>query len=229
VRKLIPAVFLLLCCSLAHAQNKPEWEIFGGYSFVRVSAGNDITIPAFSLGSVPTSDYVISLHQNGNGWHGQLVQDVNGWVGGVIDFSGFYANRTFDLTPFLLNEQLRTNLSAYTFLAGPRFVHRGPGPLSLFGEPMVGLANGRANVASLATVLATVAPNVEAVLGLPFHETKWAYSLGGGIDLRVRPSLAVRLVEAEWIRTHFPQTISRDFQNNVRVSAGIVLRVGGTR
>ena len=218
MRKLIPAVFLLFCCSVAHTQNKPEWEIFGGYSFVRVSFGT------LSVGSVPTSN-VISLHQNGNGWHGQLVQNVNSWVGGVIDFSGFYANPTIDLTPFLTNEQFRTNLSAYSFLAGPRFAHRGPGPFSLFGEPMIGLVHDRFNVASLATI----SPGLEAVLGLPFHETKWAYSLGGGIDLRVRPNLAVRLVEAEWIRTHFPETLSKDFQNNVRVSAGIVLRVGGTR
>jgi hypothetical protein len=46
---------------------------------------------------------------------------------------------------------------------------------------------------------------------------------GGGIDASLRPHLALRLVEADWLRTQLPNSAA-NVQNDLRLSAGIVLR-----
>ena len=203
------------------AQDTPQWEIFGGGSYAYVNAGNPIVIPAFAFGSVPTSNYVISLRQSGGGWHGQIVENVTSWFGGVADFSGLYAGREFDLRPFLLNGSARAEFNAYSYLFGPRFSFRKITRTTVFGEVLIGGVRAAGTAASLQNV----DPVLAFDLGFPFHENSWAFSGGGGVDWTLSPHLAAR-VQADYIRSHFPQTIDRDFQNNLRVSVGLVLRVG---
>jgi len=203
------------------AQETPQWEIFGGVSYAYANAGNPIVIPAFAFGFVPTSNYAISLHQSGEGWHGQIVENVTSWFGGVADFSGIYAGRDFDLRPFALNATAHADFNAYSYLFGPRFSLRRINRTTVFGEVLV----GGVHAAATAAPLQAVDPVVAAELGFPVHENSWAFSGGGGVDFTIRPHLAAR-VQADYIRSHFPQTIDRNFQNNLRVSAGLVLRLG---
>jgi hypothetical protein len=58
---------------------------------------------------------------------------------------------------------------------------------------------------------------------LPWTETHWAYAFGGGADYDLSDRFAIR-VQADWIRSHFPETFARDFQNNYRVAGGIVFK-----
>jgi hypothetical protein len=50
--------------------------------------------------------------------------------------------------------------------------------------------------------------------------------LGGGIDLPLSEHIAIRPVEADWVRTGFgnPTVIGNSTQNNLRVQAGIVFK-----
>ena len=203
------------------AQGTPQWEIFGGVTYAYADAGNPLVIPAFAYGFVPTSNYPISQHQSSGGWHVQIAENVTSWFSGVADFSGTYASRELDLRPFLLNGSTRANLNAYSYLFGPRFSLRKISRTTLFGDVLV----GGVRAAGTAAALQSVDPVVAFELGLPFQVNSWAFSGGGGTDFTIAPHLAAR-VQADYIRSHFPQTIDRDFQNNFLVSAGLVLRVG---
>ena len=55
--------------------------------------------------------------------------------------------------------------------------------------------------------------------------TAFGMTAGGGIDLRVSRYFAVRLVQAEYFMTKFPDG-ANDRQNNFRFSAGVVLLLG---
>jgi outer membrane protein OmpA-like peptidoglycan-associated protein len=52
---------------------------------------------------------------------------------------------------------------------------------------------------------------------------------GGGLDVRVHHRLAIRIIQAEYLMTRFENltTGTNALQNNIRLSAGIVLRSGG--
>jgi hypothetical protein len=64
---LIPAIVLF--SSIAHAQEIPEWELSGGYSYLR----SNLNGTSFSL----------------NGGVGTLTQNMNKWFGGRLEVAGY--------------------------------------------------------------------------------------------------------------------------------------------
>jgi len=188
-------IVMLLAAAPARAQETtPDWEIFGGYSFLHVNAGS---------GSVRLPDGTpIALQQNANGWEVSIGENANSWLGGIADFSGGYASRTL--------EGVTVHGSAYPFLFGPQFSFRKARSIVPFGRAMIGGVKARASVASTS---------------LSASETKWTYAFGGGLDYQVSPHVAIR-GQADFIRSHFPETLTKDFQNNIRVSAGVTFTLG---
>ena len=55
-----------------------------------------------------------------------------------------------------------------------------------------------------------------------FSDNAFATALGGGVDWNATPRVAVRLIQADWLQTHF----ASDTQNNGRFSFGVVFRFG---
>ena len=155
-----------------------------------------------------------SLTQNSFGWHGTLAEDKGTWFGGVLDFSGDYANRTINVGTMSVPDNVRINGSVYPFLFGPRFYLR-KGRLVFFGNPLIGGVHARLTVASVSL------PGI-----LPLTQTHWAYALGGGADYRMNDRFSIR-GQADWIRSHFPETLAQDYQNSIRLSVGLVFNVIG--
>jgi opacity protein-like surface antigen len=151
----------------------------------------------------------VSLSQNSYGWHGTIGENTTSWFGGVLDFSGDYANRIVNFGTNTAPDDVRFNLSAYPFLFGPRFYLRKFHRVSLFGEPLLGGVHTKTNVAGGTT---------------PVSETRWAYALGGGVDFNLTEHFAIR-GQADWIRSHFPETSAQDYQNDYRISGGIVFKI----
>jgi opacity protein-like surface antigen len=181
--------------SAARAQEAPDWEIFAGYSFTRISTGGgDITL---------LDGTKIPLQQNFNGFETSVGENVNGWLGGIADIGAGWENPTI--------EGVRFNPSIYPFLFGPQFMWRKFDKFTLFARPMLGGAHARLTYASG---------------GKPvYSQTAWAYSFGGGADVQLSDSIAVR-VDSDYIRSHFAETLGRDFQDNFRVSIGLVFYIG---
>jgi opacity protein-like surface antigen len=66
---LIPAVLMVLSCSTVQAQETPEWEISGGYSYLKANLRGS------------------SFHLNGGA--ASLTENLNNWFGGRIEVNAY--------------------------------------------------------------------------------------------------------------------------------------------
>ena len=103
-------------------------------------------------------------------------------------------------------------LSLVTATFGPRYRWHADGRVSIYGQGLLGEANG------FRSLFPTPA-------GAQTQANSLAVQVGGGVDLRLRKHVAVRALEASWLRTQLPNA-TNDIQNTLRLGAGIVLRFG---
>lgn len=202
LRAIVPFLFVLILCSPARSQEYHQWELFGGVDYLRLGPQ-----------SATFDGEPFDLPQDSYGWHITATENVASWIGGIVDVSGDYANRTVNFGTPTSPFNVRFNTQTYPILFGPRFYLRKFSRLTLFGQPTIGFAVMRLNFAS-----ASLVPGEQ-----PLTDTHWAYALGGGADYDITDRFAIR-VQGDWIRSHFPDTFARDFQNNVRVSGGLVFK-----
>ena len=112
-------VFLLAVLSLfgatAHAQDTPKFDIFAGYSYLRLN---------------PSTAGVSSFNLHGGS--ASIAYNAKSWLSGVADFGG-YSNGN------ILNTGINGTLSTYLF--GPRVSYRHFGRITPFGEVLFGVAH----------------------------------------------------------------------------------------
>jgi outer membrane protein with beta-barrel domain len=134
---------------------------------------------------------------NGNGGGGQVEYNVNRWLGVVADLAGYGATST-------TNGALVGG--AFTYLFGPRLNFR-HGKLTPFAQTLFG------------GILTSDG------IGQSGSENSFAMTAGGGLDVTVSRHLSVRPVQAEYFMTKIPDGLNNR-QNNLRIGAGIVVRLG---
>ncbi len=101
----------------------------------------------------------------------------------------------------------KTGLAFITYTSGPRYTQRFS-RVSLFAQALVGGAHG------FSSYFPNKGASADAV----------ALLAGGGLDLRVFDVLSIRPFQADYLYTGLPNsTVNR--QNNLRLSAGILLRL----
>jgi len=120
-------------------------------------------------------------------------ENLNSWFGGVLDFS----------THFGTENGFHTNTQTVSY--GPVFSYRKNKSIVPFAHAMVGAERGGSNY-----------------LNISQPETRLAVLAGGGLDIKVRPNLALRLVQVDYVMSKF----SNSRQDNMRFSAGIVFYLG---
>jgi hypothetical protein len=101
-------------------------------------------------------------------------------------------------------------LSLVTATFGPRYRWHAERRLSLYGEGLVGEANG-------------LRSNFPAAPGAQPEANGLATQLGGGIDYKLSDRFAIRALDAAWSRTQLPNSTD-NIQNNLRIGAGVVVR-----
>jgi hypothetical protein len=139
---------------------------------------------------------------NLNGGDAQAALHVYRWLGVAADLSGE--------STASVNNGMR-GLSLVSFTAGPRFsfsFHRRFAP---FAQGLFGAAHGFNSYFPV-----TSGPTGAA--------TDFAMIAGGGFDVRIARRVAIRPIEVDYLLTRLPNGIN-GAQNNLRLSAGIVLRV----
>lgn len=215
INKLTFALFLsMVFITPAFAQNEtPQWEIFGGGTWLRANISPNLT--QFGV-----------AHINLVGWNASATENVNSWFGGTIDFSGSLDRpivtvpaNSFGpgLPPTSLKLANDVNAAVYTFMGGPTFsIRRGSGRFVPFARFLMGDVNARASTTSAGTVLIGASEKISS--------NRFAVAAGGGMDIRLSRLLAVRGT-ADWVHTTFPDFIA-DRQDSLRVSGGLVLRLG---
>jgi len=146
---------------------------------------------------------------NLNGWNASVMANITDWFGVEGDFSGHYGSpRVLGLdVPFV-------DVSSHTFMAGPKLTYRS-NSIAPFAHFLIGAA--RASTGAF---------------GYSLSDTALATVIGGGIDINLSESVAIRAIQADYLMTRFhtgPQIFFSgldDRQNNFRFSAGIVFKLG---
>ncbi|QMV19925.1 hypothetical protein GOB94_15490 [Granulicella sp. 5B5] len=129
-----------------------------------------------------------------NLWHGWgVAADIAGSHTGSIGSSGI-------------------PLSLVTETFGPRYRWHAEHRISVYGEALVGEANGFRSLFPVTT-------------GTQSDANSLGLQIGGGLDYRLKRSFAVRLMDAAWVRTQLPNATD-NVQNTLRLGAGLVIRFG---
>lgn len=131
----------------------------------------------------------------------ELSAEVYRGFGAAMLISGGHANNL---------SSTGINLDTVTTTFGPRytFSHK---KIAVFGEGLIGEANG----------FNSVFPSRDGVLS---RSNSFALQTGGGIDLRLSQHVAVRPLQASWLRTEF-QNATTNVQNSLQLGAGVVFRL----
>lgn len=136
---------------------------------------------------------ITRVDRNLNGWNAEISQNLNNWFGGVASFTGFYAKPG----------GIRVNV--HSFMYGPLFTYRKSKAFTPFAHALFGAVRAS-----------------RGFLGISQADTDFGFAAGGGLDVRIKDSLAIRVIQADYLVTPFLGLR----QDNFRLSAGIVLRLG---
>src|SRR5277367_3676921 len=184
----------------------PKVEWFLGYSFWRAT---------------PTA------YGNRMGYlHGgstSVAYNFNRYVGFVADFAGFDDSKLTLFGP-AASETFNSGGTASTFMVGPRLSYRRYEKFTPYVQVLGGLVH-----ASSVTISGCTGDPSCTPLG---SDTTFAGMAGVGFDINLTHRVALRLLEADFLLTHFQDPlsasgVSRGWQDNTRLSTGIVFRFGG--
>jgi len=195
-RSCVFIAFLVITTAAATAQQIPQFDLFGGYSFGHVHTGN-----------FPT-------HVNLNGWDVSATYNLNRWFGITAEGSGLYGSKEVRPAttiifvcsqapcpaPITLGPDVRSNI-VHTYSLGPRLSFRNhtrytPFARALFGGGYISSSGGEANGASILTA-------------------------GGGADIVLTSRLALR-TQADFLRNRFFHQTGPD----IRLATGLVFHFG---
>lgn len=133
-----------------------------------------------------------SVELGANVWHGLgIAAGVTGMHAGSIGSSG-------------------VPLSLVTVIFGPRYRWHADRRISIYGEGLIGEADGFRSL-------------FPAKTGQQQDANGFASQVGGGIDYRLSGRFAIRGLDAAWLRTQLPNSTD-NVQNTLTLGAGIVLR-----
>jgi outer membrane protein OmpA-like peptidoglycan-associated protein len=104
------------------------------------------------------------------------------------------------------------DLTLLTFTAGPQVSHRF-GRFRPYGEILVGGAHGSDSYFPSKTSVSTTA-------------SSFAFSTGGGLDIKLTDRVSIRAVDAQFLRTSFNNANSNE-QNQLMIGAGVVFKFYG--
>jgi len=146
---------------------------------------------------------------NLHGWNASVTGNVTDWFGIEGDLSGHYGSPTdrFGSIPGI-------DIDHHTFMVGPKLSYR-TGSVTPFAHFLIGAAR------------AGTEDEIEFV-----KLSDWALAtvVGGGVDINLSRSVALRVAQADWLMTRYDTRRDffddRDRQHNFRFSAGIVIKLG---
>ncbi|MFZ3210013.1 MAG: hypothetical protein WA188_00720 [Terriglobales bacterium] len=144
--------------------------------------------------------------RNFAGWDSEFQYNITKLLGITADIGGNYGR----IAPGVPNSH------SYTFAFGPTFSVIRREHATIFVHTLLGEN--------------TISKNVIGG-GDNASPTDSAFSMlwGGGIDVKVNPTFAIRLGQLDWLYTRHDLTSigGKAFQNNIRLSGGIVINLGG--
>jgi outer membrane protein OmpA-like peptidoglycan-associated protein len=175
------------------------------------------TSPAFMYVRTPIANQDFNCAGGG----GTLAYNFTSMFGMAADLGGCkYFGNTLGL-----GNTINGNL--FTFLFGPRITFRNHSPFTPFFD--FNLGGARLSLTCKSTALGCV----DATNGDTFSKTVFAFTAGGGFDIRLSKRFSLRPIQAEYLYTRFgndcPLAVcnQNNNQNSFRLKSGIVIGWGG--
>ncbi len=210
------AVLALLLSGAAVAQDFPRAEVFAGYSMMKLGISDlnlnsladdieDMAPPGTSV-SASTSKFMKK------GFTGSVAFNVNPVFGVVADFR-YNQNNIVDFTVSDGLDSVNGNVKVrnLSLMAGPRFSYRGNERVTPFAHALIGLDHIR--LSGEAEGEGELMRTTNNGLG---------FALGGGLDVNLSESVAIRLIQADYYLTRH----EGDSMNNMNLAFGVVFRIG---
>lgn len=203
-RKSLVVALLFCAAGVMAAQETPRFDLFGGYSYGRISS------------------HIFSEPGNLNGWDSSFTYNVNSWLGIVAEGSGHYGSRPLrpaaniifvcqpptPCPPSIVIGPSSVDQKLHTYVFGPRFTWRTGRAVTPFGHVLVGAGH--------------TTDSIDFGFGrVTLHSDAMVWKFGGGFDLRLN-SLASWRTQTDLIHSHFFSSN----QNNFQLSTGPVFHFG---
>lgn len=211
--KLRRAIFLgcvlLFGSAAAFAQDYPKVEVPINYSFMRFNPENSNVLSGFSL----------------NGGGGGATFYFSHYIGIAAEFEGYASlTRTFHFpatanSPCLTGCIVTADANLFTYNVGPvlkyRTEHFEPFIETLFGGAHSNTYQNLKKACQAACVTASNPSN-----------NAFDFIIGGGLDVPVTESIAIRPAQFDFVLTRFGNSFTNGNQNqsNFRYQAGVVFR-----
>jgi len=177
----------------ARAQEFPRWECFGGFSYANVGLGPQANL----FGPVSKNYFGIHLAVNFNPYRNFSV---------VLTDLGIQSRGSRIPPPFRhSNNEVDTSQALF----GPELKIRSR-KANGFAHALVGVTNTR--------LVETDSFGTSDLV----RRTNLAMGFGGGLDINVKPRLAIRVFQADYV----PTRLGGKWQNDFRLSVGVVFRFG---
>jgi opacity protein-like surface antigen len=190
---------LMLCSAAARGQSASPVEVSLGYSYLRANA------PPGQCGCF-----------NMNGGSGGLAAYLGHGFSAVADVGGYFQSN-------VVNSGL--NLTMETFLFGPRYSYRHSKKWTPFAQFLAGGAHGSGTLYGTSTTATSSNTSAGFTSG---SANSFAFSAGGGLDLKASRNVSIRVFQAEYLMTRLPNAVN-DYQNDLRLTFGVVLHFGKPR
>ena len=198
----------LICAPAAFAQNKEpsKYEFYVGYAYERddnnAATWDKNGNAAFNGKTVTFRDE----KQNFNGFSAEFNQNLTRHIGIVTSFTGTFNRDGF--VDIRTGRQFNARVQRYDLMIGPRYNWR-LGGVTPFVNGLAGVTHIRANFDD------TLSPRRRA-------DTAFALALGGGLDVHAGEHLDIRVIQVDYLPTWF----NSERQDNLRVGAGVKLKLG---
>jgi hypothetical protein len=211
MKKLLLLALAIFLAAAAFAQDAPKVEVAADYSYFRVPQGGFVPSSSLNGGGVSAAYYFfkhvgLKAEFQDYGTYGQSI---------TVPASTQGCNSLSDC-------QLAVSGSVFTYTVGPvlRFHVKHFEP---FAEVMVGGAHN--NIYRNIYNACTAQGECINLSKLP-NNTALDFVIGGGLDLPFREHISFRLVQIDYVRTSFGNSlvIGNSTQDNLRAQAGIVFR-----
>jgi hypothetical protein len=189
---------LILMGKWAVGQGVPRAELFTGYSYFHEN------LNFFNRGAPINS---VRL----NGWNASLALNLNSWLAVKGDVAGHYGNASFTG----LGRPGKVGVNLHSALFGPQLMIRESEGTVLFAHALIGMFRSDGDP----TVGIRTSPSSSDFLS---PETFFAMGFGGGLDLKRRGKVCLRLLQVDWL-------VRRDFLgygSGIRASTGLIFRFG---
>ena len=191
--------------SVREPMKTPKVDIFLGYSYLRA-------VPELADGN-----RLVDL----NGGSASIAFNLGRYFALVGDFGGYDDTRLRLAGPGANPPTvLDSGGSAFTYLFGPRLSFRNHSRVTPFAQILFGAAH--AGEVTLSGCTGASCTPLSA-------QTSFALTAGGGFDIRLARHISLRAIQAEYLMTRFsdPTTAAGNTQNDLRLSTGLLFRLGG--